>query len=439
MDVVGVSETWLHSLVKDNLISHIDYHLIRSDRQDNNRGGGLCFYPSNKLNYRENNDVICNTDCEVMSVEIERSMQKNVLVLLVYRPPKGNTTLFIEQLKTYLRNNYNEKCMDLLIFGDFNIDMMKQNHVDVKKVHNFMSAFSLSQKINECTRIEKNSRSLLDPIITNIRYVLSAKAYNINLSDHLPVVLIYKKTRECIKPNTITCRSYNNENITSFRESIRNTNWSNFLLIEDPNILWDKMFSKFIEILNDTCPLKTFTVTRDRPPYITHEIIIMGRERDKLFKVARKSGLEADWLAAKCQRQKVNYAIRKSKSCFFKQKLSECKGDSKKFWGVVKKLIPDIKSKNIVKITNKDTGIDMTGLSAANYVNEFFCNIGDKLVDKLPETEDTTIDHVENVTINYSWNGTLTENEIKEEIINLDNNKSSGFQEINTSCLKICL
>lgn len=437
--MLGISETWLHSLVNDNLISHSEYNIIRADRQSGKRGGGLCCYVNKNLSYKENNDVICNIDCELMSVQIERRNQKNVLVVVVYRPPKGNTTRFIEQIRTYLYNNYKEQYMDLLIFGDFNIDMLNEKHTDVKKVQGLMSAFSLSQKVNEYTRIEKDCKSLLDPILTNIKYVQSAKAYNINLSDHFPVVLVYKKSRESNIRNTITCRSFNNENIASFRERVENTNWLDMLAIEDPNTMWEKMFSKFIDILNDTCPLRTFTVTRDRPTYISHEIIMLGKERDKLFKIARKSNLDTDWLAARRQRQVVNYAIRKAKSCFFKEKLNKCKGDSKKFWATVKQIIPDIRPKNVDKIVEKSSGTELTATNASNYINEFFCNIGDKLVDKLPKIDVTLETSIEHTTINYPWIGNLTEQMVKDEINRLDNNKSSGFQEINTRCLKICL
>lgn len=44
LDVIGVSETWLHKHVTANLISRPGYNLIRQDRDSDKRGGGLCLY-----------------------------------------------------------------------------------------------------------------------------------------------------------------------------------------------------------------------------------------------------------------------------------------------------------------------------------------------------------------------------------------------------------
>lgn len=229
----------------------------------------------------------------------------------------------------------------------------------------------------------------------------SAKAYNINVSDHLLVVLIYKKSREIKRSISITSRSYSDTNITAFCEAVRNYNWSKLLVIQDPNLLWDEMFSVFINILNETCPLKTFTISKDRPPYINHDIILLGHERDKLFKIARKSGLESDWLAARRQRQKVNYAIKKAKSNYFKQKLKECKGDSKKFWNIINEIISEKRAKEITTITDKSKELDVTGLCAANYLNKYFCEIGDKLVEKLPNVNVLSTSPAETTQIDY--------------------------------------
>ena len=47
IDVICVSETWLHSHIPDDLIAIPNYKLFRND---GGRGGGVCIYVRNTLN-----------------------------------------------------------------------------------------------------------------------------------------------------------------------------------------------------------------------------------------------------------------------------------------------------------------------------------------------------------------------------------------------------
>lgn len=43
IDVIGISESWLHKYIDDNLVCNKHYDLIRNDREDK-KGGGTCLY-----------------------------------------------------------------------------------------------------------------------------------------------------------------------------------------------------------------------------------------------------------------------------------------------------------------------------------------------------------------------------------------------------------
>lgn len=57
-------------------------------------------------------------------------------------------------------------------------------------------------------------------MLTNIRFVKLAQPYNINLSDHLPTLLVYKIERERKKIVQLTCRSYSDETIEKLRKLV---------------------------------------------------------------------------------------------------------------------------------------------------------------------------------------------------------------------------
>lgn len=51
IEIVGISETWLHSKIDSALIEVNGYHMIRQDRcqSTKKRGGGLCLYVADCL------------------------------------------------------------------------------------------------------------------------------------------------------------------------------------------------------------------------------------------------------------------------------------------------------------------------------------------------------------------------------------------------------
>lgn len=239
---------------------------------------------------------------------------------------------FLEVLTDYLKKTYVEEKMDLLMMGDFNIDVKKANDLNVKKLNGFMANYTLKQVIHSTTRVGLNCSSILDLMITNLKFIALADSFNLNLSDHLPTLLIYKKVREKCCPRTFTCRDYSKANLENYAQALSQQDWTFVYEGVSIDIIWDRMFQIFTKMLDIFCPYKTVSVKRDRPTYVTREIIDMGHERDRLFKLARKTNCNSDWVIARKQRQKVNYALKRAKSEYFRNTLVETQGDSRKFW-----------------------------------------------------------------------------------------------------------
>lgn len=75
LDVMGVTETWLHKYVDDNLICNNQYDLIRNDRKGK-KGGGLCMFIKKTLKYEVVNGSLIDSDCEIQLIILERSFRK---------------------------------------------------------------------------------------------------------------------------------------------------------------------------------------------------------------------------------------------------------------------------------------------------------------------------------------------------------------------------
>lgn len=441
LDFVGFTESWLHANVHDSMLFKKGFHVERQDRVNGKRGGGLCCYIKDSIEYTRLARHVNNSDAEIMSVVMRRSHQKNILIILVYRPPQGNVKIFLETLRNYINDLRDTSSMNLVILGDFNIDYSKKSDGNTKKLMNLEKEFLLEQVIQEPTRIAYNKSSLIDLMFTDLKFVSYANPLQINLSDHLPTVLVYKKNREVKNPTEITIRDMSEANITEFKQALSDHNWSYvFEETTNVNILWERMYSDIVLLLNLHCPFKTIRIKNNRPEYITDCIIEQMHIRDKLFKKARKSNCVHDWIDARRQRQIVNYAVRKSKSDYLKNKIKLAKGDSKKFWTSIRSLLPKLKGKNIVSVIDHQSNEELFETKAANFINEYFCTIGTKLVKDIPVSDPPCIanrSYVVTTSHDFIWSQDVEEKEVLKEIENLDVSKSSGFMEMNTRIFKI--
>ena len=202
-DVITLSETWLTEGVNSGLLEMDGYQLLRSDRatlvgNGLKRGGGLMTYIKNDLNFSvihsDSKNISCQ-DVEIQRLELCSSVQKNVLLLNVYRPPSGSVSICFENIDLVLEEEENLHLKDLILMGDFNLNISAKANPDTKKLTYWQNRHGLSQLIKSNTRSSKLSASTIDLIFTNMENCEKSGVLNLHISDHQPVYVIKKKTR----------------------------------------------------------------------------------------------------------------------------------------------------------------------------------------------------------------------------------------------------
>ena len=73
---------------------------------------------------------------------------------------------------------------------------------------------------------------------------------------------------------------------------------------------------------------------------MTNEIIEQIKDKDKAMRTARRSGKTRDWQLAKAERNSVGRLVQGAKSEFLKEQQRDLADDPKKFWRVVKSIVP---------------------------------------------------------------------------------------------------
>ena len=95
IDIIRLSESWLHPRVDFHLIAIQGYRAYRLDRSmvhtGKKRGGGVITYVRNSLNvYVHEADNKSSKDIEVQWLQLSKDKCKDIVIGNVYRPPTGN-------------------------------------------------------------------------------------------------------------------------------------------------------------------------------------------------------------------------------------------------------------------------------------------------------------------------------------------------------------
>ena len=226
---------------------------------------------------------------------------------------------------------------------------------------------------------------MLDLIITNCDIVKECSTLDISISDHLPVYLIWKKVKVPSGIIDFKGRSYKNLNKDVVENMLNNIDWTTYPNL-DVDSCWDFMMSKILHILDAVCPEKHFKFAKNRPNWLTNDLINLMKERDRSLKAYLKSKSENDKKEMRRLRNLVNITVKNARAEYVKDQLETHKNNPKKFWKELNTLIPNNKAASSQCFNNiKDENDKLISQDILpNCVNSFFANIGLELDRKIP-------------------------------------------------------
>ncbi|KAL3268323.1 hypothetical protein HHI36_007441 [Cryptolaemus montrouzieri] len=76
---------------------------------------------------------------EMSAVDVQ---DHNLVIVCIYRPPKGNVNCFVAQVDAALNRISNESFQHILVAGDINADFLKDSKEKVK-IENLMKSYGL--------------------------------------------------------------------------------------------------------------------------------------------------------------------------------------------------------------------------------------------------------------------------------------------------------
>ena len=139
-------------------------------------------------------------------------------------------------------------------------------------------------------------------------------------------------------------------------------------LLAKVNDQWDFFFNTVKNSLDIMCPVREFSFKKEKPPWLTHDLIELIKDKDHLLNRARKSKKEDDKINARRARNLVNALIKRARSDFVKEQLDIHRNDPKNVWETIKNVFGENTSKNLLYLTDEnDNPIPDTNI--AEHVN----------------------------------------------------------------------
>ena len=440
LDIITLSETWLHDNLPDSMYHLTGYNVERNDRswktqaEQVKRGGGIaCFIQQNYTYSRENDDLnISSVDLESLWITILIPNMRKIVIGTIYRPPQGNVAIFLDLMENQIKDihdKYNQP-FDLFILGDVNIDYMNVRAMGRSGIRDIEELFGLKQLITDPTHYG-NRPTILDYILTNSDCIREQGVKHLNLSDHELIYVVRKKIKIQYKSINTYGRSYKNYDKDHFQQLLRDHDWSGLDDIHNPNDYWKCLLDGITIEIEKLCPLKKMVLRDYGDPWLTREIVEILKDKKRLFLKAKRSKLPGDFTAARQARNMANRMVRQAKEDFIKENLEDNNKDAKKFWEHVNNLLPK-KTKNcaISIVDNNDLPINQE--HAADFINNYFINIGEKLAENFDPNINPIVQQAENL-----MDDILTDYaEIQELCNDININKSSAIDYISTRILK---
>ena len=434
--IICLSEAWISKDFNCDLFKLNEYSPMLY-KHGKSRNEGVILYIHQTLTYDEEE---IHSSMNIVGAKCVTQNNESFLVFCLYNSPTENKILFCNKLDA-LMQSYSEKNVPIFILGDVNIDLHKNNSL-TNAYYNVIHSSGFSQLVSEPTRVDKNSRTLLDHILHN-NYFTDLEVYveKIDITDHYAVQITLPYKHEQFSRSMLTFKDYvflkDAQTNYQFQETLK-AGFNNLDFTNDLNTVFSKFMDTFKNVVAQFTVIKVIRESKTDKPWITNSIKNAVVKKRNRFRDYRNFPTPKNLSLFKFARAKVKKLINASKKQHYSSKLKSLLQKPKKFFKELNKLTGRIKSNP--RLLLKSDGKDITDSpEVANLFNNYFVSIGENIVKKIPPPK-SDFSYFEQIRWNErSMFAFPTDyDEVSDTLLSLKLGKSVGFDEISAEILRSC-
>lgn len=281
IQVFCVSETWLSNLHTYKMTSIMGFNTIRHDRKrlgiNGKTYGGICMFTRQDYRFKIISKSGEDSLIEFLFVEIKASAHDKILVGVIYNPPPNVSMDKLYEALEAITPLYS----DIIITGDFNINMMNIN-TNTFNLRNNLASFDLEQINNTPTHFKANAiPSCLDLFfVLNTARVLLFDQTGLSITHHDLIFISYDIKTTVATEKTITYRDYKQINISALLRELYLQPWYSIFEETEPEEqvkILNHLLTQFFEnnVPFESLKLNNNILTKN-PDVITFHLELFG-------------------------------------------------------------------------------------------------------------------------------------------------------------------
>ncbi|KAH9641263.1 hypothetical protein HF086_016436 [Spodoptera exigua] len=331
VDIMAVNETWLRRGEDDRAPSVPGYklkHIPRPLSVRGGRGGGVGFYIRNGIPARVRaHPEHPNVEQLWLTLTVHKT---KLLIGTAYRPPWLELESFLDGLTASIGSL--APFDNLILLGDFNVDMADVNSSKSKELTDFLGYLNLTQVVTTPTHFIGNSSSLIDVVCTDAP-IRNVEVNHISeLSHHAFVTCetVFKKPK--CQPRSVVYRPLKDILEDYFNRDLKSMPWSIVGDMNDVDLMVQTFNSFVIQLFDLHAPVKCKTF-RSRPtPWITDNIRLISKLRDEARDKFRKTKLPEHKSSYLDLKHLAITALASEKTAYFNKCINDNIRDPKLLW-----------------------------------------------------------------------------------------------------------
>ena len=415
--IVGITESWAHRDLPDNLFEIKGFHMIRKDR--GSKGGGVVMYIKEGIPFQviESRKSVESLWCKVYF------KRKHYRIGLYYRPPSSSVEYSRDMCEEIASNTVGQT----IIMGDFNFPEINWNTLGCpSSCENFRDVCLdkfLHQVVSEPTR----GKNILDLVLTSHQEIISGvqNSEPLGNSDHLVVAFQIEDRRKASR-NKREMFNFGKADFTKLKAMLDEMDWKSSLEGLSIEQSWN-VFSRSLEdAMNNCIPMKTLK-TNKSPAWFTNEIKLLASRKKKAWKRYKKCQCTNHQAKYKELEKELKLGIKSAKRDYESKLTKDLKTNPKRFYSYASS---KNKSANIESLKKGHNSLlDVTDI--AEELNDYFSSTF--TISNTPPT--VTLENIvsdEQAVLDVD----VTKDVVLRKLLNLKETKAPGPDNIYPRVLK---
>lgn len=292
--------------------------------------------------------------------------EMSFIITAIYRSPSSQEPEFYEVFEDILEE-LSEKNTDIIIAGDFNVDWAKES-IYRSKLEQIINDNGLKQLVKNYTRITRDTKTIIDYVITN-NVNINVNISNSNkISDHEIIDINVENTNQNTEQENGKTIDFFKYDKNKFQRIISQT------LKFDEGLELNTNVYNFDEAIENT--IKRLTIRKKiyeksiKNKWFNRQLQTLKTEKIIKYNIAKYENTYAAWYNYRIARNKYKVKLENEKNAYINKKITNTK-DQRQMWNNIKNLVLK-KPKSVIQNVIFNNIEYKNNHDIANQFNEYF-------------------------------------------------------------------